>query len=174
MFILNIHTNCIAKFLLVLSRTTTAVRGIERITRWPNRSNSSPDLISGYNMRILQTDWKISIMQKMGISPDSSKMVWFFQEWYVQLLKSTVTYNFNSSANESNGDNVPDVKMMDPTPNPANSSMATPGLKHHQLNVLVAFANTERIIFKYFNLKAWFCSVFKVSYRIVNVKSYDS
>lgn len=37
------------------------------------------------------------------------------------------------------GDSVPDVKMMDPTPSLENSSIAIPGLKHHQLNVLDVF-----------------------------------
>lgn len=49
-------------------------------------------------------------------------------------------YNFSSRANESRGDNVPDVKMIDLTPNLANSSIAIPGLKHHQLSVLDALA----------------------------------
>lgn len=31
---------------------------------------------------------------------------------------------------------MPDVKMIDPTPNFENSSIAIPGLKHHQLRVL--------------------------------------
>lgn len=53
------------------------------------------------------------------------------------LIKTT--YNLNSWANESIGDNVPDVKMIDPTPNWENESMASPGLKHHQLSVLDAF-----------------------------------
>jgi len=34
------------------------------------------------------------------------------------------------------GDKVPDVKMIDPTPFCAMSSMVIPGLKHHQLSVL--------------------------------------
>lgn len=45
-------------------------------------------------------------------------------------------YNFSSRAKESSGDSVPDVKMMDLTRNWANSSIAIPGLKHHQLSVL--------------------------------------
>lgn len=49
-----------------------------------------------------------------------------------------VTYNFNSCANESMGDSVPEVNMIDPTSNLENSCMAIPGLKHHQLRVLDA------------------------------------
>ena len=47
-----------------------------------------------------------------------------------------VTYSFSSSANESIGDKVPDVSIIDPTPLLENSSIATPGLKHHQLKIL--------------------------------------
>lgn len=36
------------------------------------------------------------------------------------------------------GDNVPDVNIIEPTPILENSSIATPGLKHHQLSVLDA------------------------------------
>lgn len=49
-----------------------------------------------------------------------------------------VSYSFNSSANESIGDSVPEVNIIDATPNLENSSMAIPGLKHHQLSVLDA------------------------------------
>lgn len=45
-------------------------------------------------------------------------------------------YNFSSCANDSMGDNVPEVKIIERTPRAANFSMAIPGLKHHQLRVL--------------------------------------
>jgi hypothetical protein len=46
-------------------------------------------------------------------------------------------------ASESKGDKVPEVKIMERTPNFRNSSIASPGLKHHQLRVLEALpANT--------------------------------
>jgi len=47
------------------------------------------------------------------------------------------TYNFSSSAKDSIGDNVPEVSIIDLTPYLLRkSSMAIPGLKHHQLSVL--------------------------------------
>lgn len=49
-----------------------------------------------------------------------------------------VTNNFNSCANESIGDNVPEVNIIEPTPITENSCIAIPGLKHHQLRVLEA------------------------------------
>jgi hypothetical protein len=39
-------------------------------------------------------------------------------------------------ASESNGDKVHVVNMIERTPNLRNSSIASPGLKHHQLRVL--------------------------------------
>nr|GMC78210.1 transmembrane protein 106C [Ipomoea batatas] len=42
------------------------------------------------------------------------------------------------TSNESIGDSVPEVNIIDATPNLENSSMAIPGLKHHQLSVLDA------------------------------------
>lgn len=47
-------------------------------------------------------------------------------------------YRFSSIASESKGDKVPDVNIMERTPNLTNSSIASPGLKHHQLKVLDA------------------------------------
>lgn len=47
-----------------------------------------------------------------------------------------MAYRFNSKANESKGDKVPDVKMIERIPSLMNSSIASPGLKHHQLSVL--------------------------------------
>jgi hypothetical protein len=46
-------------------------------------------------------------------------------------------------ASDSKGDKVPDVNIMESTPNLRNSSIARPGLKYHQLRVLEALpANT--------------------------------
>jgi hypothetical protein len=58
-------------------------------------------------------------------------------------LNWSFTYRFNSMASDSKGDKVPDVNIMERTPNLRNSSIASPGLKHHQLRVLEALpANT--------------------------------
>lgn len=62
------------------------------------------------------------------------------------------TYNFSSSANESIGDKVPDVKMIDPTPNFENSSIAIPGLKHHQLKILDGLPATSTTMNMFVNL----------------------
>lgn len=43
-------------------------------------------------------------------------------------------------AKDSRGANVPEVRIMDRTPNFANSSIAKPGLKHHQLSMRPRFA----------------------------------
>jgi len=43
-------------------------------------------------------------------------------------------------ANESRGANVPEVNMIERTPIFENSSIAKPGLKHHQLNMRPFFA----------------------------------
>jgi hypothetical protein len=46
-------------------------------------------------------------------------------------------------ASDSKGDKVPDVNIMERTPNLRKSSIASPGLKHHQLIILEALpANT--------------------------------
>lgn len=44
---------------------------------------------------------------------------------------------------------MPEVKMIDPTPNLENCSIAIPGLKHHQLSVLDAFPAAQN------QLKIW-------------------
>lgn len=51
-------------------------------------------------------------------------------------LERKGTYNFSSWAKDSIGDNVPEVNIIDLTPYLGKSSMAIPGLKHHQLSVL--------------------------------------
>ena len=56
---------------------------------------------------------------------------------YKDAYKKHRTYSFSSYAKESIGDNVPDVKMTEPTPLLEKSAMPIPGLKHHQLRVLV-------------------------------------
>lgn len=133
------NTNSIAKFQLVFWRITTPIRRVEWITRWTHWYNASPYLISWYNMWILQTYGKFSTMRREG---------GIHKSWEEQVPRKTtqikVTYNFNSSANESIGDNVPDVKMIDPTPNLENSSNAIPGLKHHQLKVRDALPVTPK------------------------------
>lgn len=60
------------------------------------------------------------------------------------MMKSSyMTYNFSSCANDSRGDNVPEVKMIEPTHILANSTIAIPGLKHHQLSVLEALPTSN-------------------------------
>jgi len=51
-------------------------------------------------------------------------------------ISNKETYNFSSSAKDSIGDSVPEVSIIDLTPYLRKSSMAIPGLKHHQLSVL--------------------------------------
>jgi hypothetical protein len=54
---------------------------------------------------------------------------------------------FSSMASESKGDKVPEVSIMERTPNLRNSSIASPGLKHHQLRVLEDLpGNTKKIV----------------------------
>jgi hypothetical protein len=53
---------------------------------------------------------------------------------------------FSSMASESKGDKVPEVSIMERTPNLRNSSIASPGLKHHQLRVLEDLpGNTKKL-----------------------------
>lgn len=53
------------------------------------------------------------------------------------------TYRFSSCANESNGESEPEVNMIEPTPIFQNSSIAIPGLKHHQPSDLDAFPTAK-------------------------------
>lgn len=48
---------------------------------------------------------------------------------------------------------MPDVKMIDPTPNFENSSTAIPGLKHHQLKVLDGLPATPNTMKMFVNLE---------------------
>lgn len=59
--------------------------------------------------------------------------MWHDMRWRLQDERA---YRFSSSANVSKGDKVPDVNMIERTPILTNSSIARPGLKHHQLSVL--------------------------------------
>lgn len=93
-------------------------------------------------MRVLQPDRKIS-----GFTIKTPRInIYNSSGWSKCARKSLIkaTNSFNSCANESKGDKVPDVKIIEPTSILGNASKAMPGLKHHQLSVLDALPEKEK------------------------------